>query len=71
MNVKFVKGDWGGVREHGFRLVLARPNAARPASADATAWQASRCDRCLDYAQKWPMADGKSPTTEGSVQKLR
>ena len=55
MNVKFIKGDWGGRREHGFRLVLAWPDVARPASADATAWQASQC------VKKWPMADGQLP----------
>jgi len=42
MNVKFVKGDWGGVREHGFRLVLAWPDVARGVGATKMAnsrWQ--------------------------------
>jgi len=64
MNVKFVKGDWGRVREHGFRLVLAWPDVAtRLRRRYGVASEAVR--------QKWPMADGKSPTTEGSVRKLR
>ncbi len=33
MNVKFVKGDWGGVREQSLRLVLAWPDVARRAGA--------------------------------------
>jgi len=65
MNIKFIKGDWGGVREHGCRLVQAWPDVARPASVDATAWQASRCDKMANG--RWQIVNYRRECTKVTI----